>query len=316
MTWGSSNTLQEIINKMEELANQSISTRMSWGSSESLDSLKNFITNTYPKAKNVTVKSSGGDYTTITDALNSETGQPYAPVTILIDSGTYNEGNLPLKNYVNLIGVDRDSVIINYNGVQGDEVNQHVFGNTSAICTIKNLTAKGEYVKYVLHVDAGGESDILLEQVKFEKIGNAANYCAAIGFGLSGGQRLSIINSELIGTTNSSEQLGAIFGHNWDNQNGNVILRIENCYLHGANSGLELFSLGSNAADLLILRGNKISGTNADIVFSRLTEYGYNQDDWNIIAEGNEIDNIGQLNGSTLTFTQPSITVNPGTIAL
>lgn len=272
----------------------------------------NDLIDTPPTTTTVTV-GTGKDYSTIAAAIAAVTGTVDSPVDIKIYAGTYVEGNLPLKDYVNIVGVDRDSVVIDFPGTSGDEINQDVFRG-AAKCTIKNLTAKGEYVKYVLHADEGGDCEIVLEQVKFEKIGTAANYAAAVGLGLRGDQKFKVKNSELIGTVSSS--LGALYCHNWNDQIGNAILEIENSYLHGANTGAYIGSLGSGMTDLLILRGNKFDGAIADIAFYRDTNFGHNQDDWNVIAEGNEIDQIGHKLGATTTFTQPAVTAIPSTVVL
>jgi pectin methylesterase-like acyl-CoA thioesterase len=74
----------------------------------------------------VTVAPSGGDYTTITDALAAiSDASPSNIYTILVEAGTYPETGryglgLMLKDYVDIEGTDRDTVIIQSDGGGAD----------------------------------------------------------------------------------------------------------------------------------------------------------------------------------------------------
>jgi len=282
------------------------------------ESYRGIVSSESHSNRNVTV-GTGKNYATITAALADAVGTIDSPVNIDIYPGTYAEGNITLKDYVNFIGLDKDSVIIDFPGVEGDELNHSVFSG-AAICTIANLTAKGTNVKYVHHCDESGNCDVVLDNVLFEKVGDAGGYNQAIGIGLRGNQKYTVKNSEIIGAASETNTKGALFCHNWYSGYSGVTsfckLQIENSYLHGAPSGLDISSLGSGFSDLLILRGNKLEGALYDVKFDRTTAYSFDQDDWLVLAEGNECANIGQANGALITFTQPVATAVPTVVTI
>lgn len=105
-----------------------------------------------------TVKPSGGDYTTVAGALAGITDATYGfRYNVLIYPATYNEVHLQMKNYVNLVGTNIDSCIIN--GSYSNNTAQATIQNNSTIewsnitCDISNLTIKGTNVRYVIHDD-------------------------------------------------------------------------------------------------------------------------------------------------------------------
>ncbi len=258
-----------------------------------------------PLNKIVTVKATGGDYTTISSAIANETGTPYKGVDIVIDSGTYIE-ELVLKDYINLIGVNRDTVILQSLPSTDNFYNRDVI-KCSFNSVVKNLTINAHNVKYCVHADAIGDYTFNLENCVLDKTQIDA-YGVAIGLGLRGNQHVKIKNCEIRGDDRG------LYMHNLNDQVSNCSLEIENSKIIGTNasgiyaSGINLESLGSNMSDLIILKGNKIrGGGSCDMLVSRRLDFGHNQDDLVIIASGNKVDTYARGLGCQIVFEQPIV---------
>ena len=254
----------------------------------------------------VTVKPSGGDYSSIQSAINDVTGSQVLPVNVMVYPATYTE-ELVLKDWVNLIGVSQDDCIIQSLPTVGDTVNRDTIkANKNAL--IKNLTVKGENVKYCIHDDSAGDHILTIENCVLDKK-VVDDYGSAIGTGLRGKQHIKIKNSTIRGDTRG------IYYHNWDDQTEYGSLEIENSTIEGTSEyGLYVQSLGSNMADLVILKGSKFVGGMHDIRVGRNVSYGYNQDDIVFLASGNEINTYAKSEGSNVPLVQPMVVATVETV--
>lgn len=259
------------------------------------------------KRKTVTVKASGGDFTSIQAAINGVYASEDSPVDILIDEGIWTE-ELIGKHYVNLIGVDRDKTIIQSLPDSTNVVNRDIL-KANFNMTIKNLTMNATHTKYCIHNDATVEAPnhdphvLIVENCVLNKT-LSGGYDIAIGMGLRANQHMIIRNCIITGAG------GAVYMHNWNNQSAPCILEIENSKLIGTSrNGLWLDCLGSNHTDLVILKGNKIKGGQYDLVTkNRLSSENPNyhgSDEIKIIASGNEVATYTRMNGSQVPFEQP-----------
>lgn len=105
------------------------------------------------------------NFTTITKALKFTTGTIGTPLNVVINTGIYNEQALRLKNYTHLIGVNKETCIIN--GAYTDNEVEATIQNNSTLewsgitSNIANLTLKGTNLRYVIHDDGiGGTKSI------------------------------------------------------------------------------------------------------------------------------------------------------------
>jgi len=112
----------------------------------------------------VTVKKSGGDYSTIASALAAITDASYSkPYIIEIYEGVYEEIHLQMKDYVSLRGMSRDKCQIKgyypastaQATIQDNSTIEMHNGTTSQNVTLENLTITGQNCRYVIHNDAG-----------------------------------------------------------------------------------------------------------------------------------------------------------------
>ncbi len=100
------------------------------------------------KANIITVAKSGGDFSAVQSAINSITdASENNPYTIILYPGIYNE-KITLKNYVSLIGIDRQTCRIISEQVSGDNspTNSYVVKNTNG--TLQNLYIKNTKADY------------------------------------------------------------------------------------------------------------------------------------------------------------------------
>lgn len=251
------------------------------------------------KPNRVTVKSSGGDFTSIQTAIDSVTASRDNPCDIYIYPATYTE-ELVGRDWVNLIGMDRDSCIIQSLPTTGDTVKRDTL-KCHFNMVVKNLTIKAENTKYCVHDDGIGEHTFVLENCVLDKKA-VDNYGGAVGLGLKANQHFKIKNCIVRG-----DNWGVYF-HNFNDQSANCTLEIENSRITGTNQfGLLMYSLGSNMSDLIILKGNKIVGGMQDMKVGRDINYGHNQDDLHIIAYGNELKTYAKSEGSNVPFVQPIV---------
>jgi hypothetical protein len=108
-----------------------------------------------PYSNTVTVAKSGGDYTTITAALNAITDASATNrYAVYIYPGEYDE-EVTMKEYVDFIGIDRESVIIHPTTGEKDAI------TTANNTILKNLTASGSMAILV----TVATTDLLIDNV-------------------------------------------------------------------------------------------------------------------------------------------------------
>jgi hypothetical protein len=143
-------------------------------------------------ARIITVDASGADYTTVSAALASIIyASPTRRVAIYVNAGSYNEVNLYAKDYVDIIGEDRDTTEIYY------ELAANTAPATIAAATIVwlntnsglfNISLRIKNGRYPLHAD-GANSEIyrntqqVVRNVRLTHEGNedAKAYQATVG---------------------------------------------------------------------------------------------------------------------------------------
>lgn len=210
-------------------------------------------------------KNGSGNFTSITDAINSiEKATKDNPVDIIIKAGEYFESPTT-KNWVNLIGEDKEKCIVTY--TRKPEQPNHkahvMWATTNSL--IKNLTLIGKDVKYCIHSDGGKgyiltvENCILKREYPPKYRGNRAAY----GIGLRRKQNIIIKDCEMYADR-------PIFMHNWNDQKASCSMTIENCKLYGTEEAIYINCLGSKQKDFFVIHDSvlqakkAITYTNAD----------------------------------------------------
>ena len=189
-----------------------------------------------------------GDFTSIQEAVNFAQSGDY----LVIYPGIYNENVNVMEKELHIIGVDRDSCILQYDATSYSKVPLAIGAGSVSNLTIYGITGNAPktvlpakemaiikaqihsnveahdsyYTGYAIHID----QDILLEkQLSFEncKIISETNYC--VGIGSRGKSKIQFKNCELL----SYGIGGCIFLHDLDNEfyKGDFHLTLKNCLL-------------------------------------------------------------------------------------
>lgn len=198
---------------------------------------------TYVRKK---VAASGGDYTSITAAINdivdvnhlaSSTNQYILEVFngTYLEDGPTNVG-LFLRDYVHIYGQSETGVIIknnNFGATGGAEAGYDTI-HIPANCTIKNVTLHAFKCKYVVHADISGAYTLRFENVTFQHFGGATGSDGPdIGAGLTSGQTLEFINCKFLG--------GGVYAHGAISTSGRSLTAGFNVILTGCISRGLLF---------------------------------------------------------------------------
>lgn len=244
----------------------------------------------------------GGDFTSLRAALKSissvsETNKYY----VFIKNGTYNEIDITGAQYygsnkdlVIVEGESRDGVIIrtdgkstalsptgysypvtpagSYDNVPINTIPQsakHGFYIQETV-TFKNLTVYSNDVKYCVHQDNTNNAyDSLFENCRFiheETTSTTYYYCVGVGSRDSQRQRYTncIFEARLSFSTN---EVAAIFWHNWNNRIGPTYLDIKDCEVLNAHI-LHASELGSNQNDIVTVERCKTNVKDKGIIYS------------------------------------------------
>lgn len=244
-----------------------------------------------------------GQFTSIQAALESvKDASAQNPVDIVIGPGTYRE-TITTRDWVNLVGRDRDRCIIRY-GVNVSEANSahkyHVIWATSN-SVIKNLTLVGGIVKYCIHSDGGRDYVLTVENCVLRRepdaypadFPQAARYTAGFGIGLRAGQHI-IMRDCLV------DAHRAIYFHNWNDQKGSCSMTLEKCRLAAGNDyALHIVALGSNHRDFFVIHDSvlkslkkSIGYTNAKHVDAAGVLRWHGKTEIELIGSGNQIDAV------------------------
>jgi hypothetical protein len=144
-------------------------------------------------------------------------------IRFTVKSGTYQEVQMNIHGNFELIGENKDSVIIIGDGSTIAEEypshnNRHIFMNVetkSLKAKFENLTLIAKDVKYCFHFDAyGGGLDVLIKNC------NMTNDNPSVGCGLWSGQSVIVKDCTIKYDRTGTHQKWAcgIFTHNWTNQ--------------------------------------------------------------------------------------------------
>ena len=203
--------------------------------------LSNIYNKTNLKPKGVIkVAKSGGDYTTITEALNNASDSNDNPVTILVYPGTYNESVMVGgSRNVSIVGVNKLTCILRddtgvYENAPLEIQGNAYISNMTIISTHDNDTSTpvDSLRSYAAHVDYAGEG-----VCEFNNCILISKQNAAIGSGLHTNQTLKIIDCELYSETPRESSMtvnGALFVH--DGQDAiNQKLIVKNSIIKSVN---------------------------------------------------------------------------------
>ncbi len=194
-----------------------------------------------------------GAFKTVTEALDSvKDATKENPVTLLIKPGSYNE-MVTTRNWVNLVGEDRDKCVLSYSRKPAEEVTRtHVIWATTT-STIKNLTLLGGDVKYCIHSDGGGPYVLTVDNCILRRTPPANDYNTAFGIGLWAGQHIVIKDSLL-------EAKQPLYMHNGKGQESSCSMTVEHCALKGETDAILISAMDSQQRDFFVIHDSTLAG--------------------------------------------------------
>lgn len=204
----------------------------------------------------VVAKDGSGAFTSIHAALASIVdASPENRVTVVIKPGVYEE-TLTTKDWVDLVGEDRDRCVVSWSRRPDEEVTRaHVIWATST-SVIKNLTLLGKDVKYCIHSDRAGPYTLTVENCVLRRIPPANDYLSALGIGLWAGQNLVVRDSVL-------EAAEPVYMHNSKGQESSCSLTLEKCTLKGRSTAMLLAAMDSGQRDFVVVHDCALLGDKA-----------------------------------------------------
>ena len=215
----------------------------------------------------VVAQDGSGQFKTVTAALAAAKGATREkPVDIIIKPGTYRE-MITTRDWVNLVGEDRDTCIMTYHGGTKELWKKHVIWATTNT-TLRNLTLVGVQVKYCIHSDGGRAYVLRVENCTLRRVypkEYRRAYKAGFGIGLHADQHI-LMKDCLI------EADMPIFLHNWYRIRKPCSMTLEKCTLKGKDKGILLNCLGSLQRDFFVVHNTVIEG--APIAIERTNATG------------------------------------------
>ena len=211
--------------------------------------------------RNIVVAQDGsGDCATICAALETAADATQEKwIDILVRPGIYTE-RITTRNWVNLVGEDRDTCVIRYDAGTVDGRPQHTVSATSN-ATIRNLTILGIRVKYCIHSDGPGRYILTLDNcvIRREKAPDDPGiYVKAYGIGLHGDQHV-VMKDCLI------EADAPVYLHNYPAEESACSMTLKRCALRGKGYAIDVFLLGSGRSDALVIHDSILSGASGII---------------------------------------------------
>ena len=184
----------------------------------------------------INVAKAGGNYTTISEAVNNAGDSPTNPVTIIVHPGVYNESvYIGGGRNISIVGVDKVTCVLrDDSGVYANaplEIQGNAYISNMTIVSTHdndNVTNVDSLRSYAIHVDFDGEGTCEINNCVLISKQNAA-----IGSGLHSNQTLKIINCELYSETPQSSSMtgnGALFVHDGNNS-VNQKLIVKDCLI-------------------------------------------------------------------------------------
>jgi len=242
--------------------------------------------------RTITVAKDGSaQFTSIQAAVDSVTDATAdSPVDILIKGGVYAGEMVTTKNWVNLVGENRDACILRYTRKPEEPTHKtHVIWATSS-STIRNLTLIGGDVKYCIHSDGGGPYVLTVDNCLLRREIDGKPVGMGFGIGLHADQHIILQGSRV-------QAVRAVYFHNWNSQRKPCSMTIENCVLTGVSNAIFISTLGSRQRDFFVVHDSVLEG-GEDLIVYRNTRNVKSRPDW---YGNNEIELIGS--GNTLSGT-------------
>lgn len=236
-------------------------------------------------AKTLVVKPVGGDFASPRLAVESVTDADQdRPYRILIHPGIYRDMDWHTKDWVDLVGIDRDTCVLDASLPDDHDpadisMHQTLWGSTNTL--IANLHIRCKNMRYPFHPDVTQPSvavrkAMVLQNVIFEHLGNngAADHQRALG--AAGDPDAVWIGTDGVGAGLASscsikadnctfKGVRAGFGvHNRPLSSDPMLVQLSNCHLIAtAPDGYALLSesIGSGQNDKIILRGCDFIGS-------------------------------------------------------
>jgi hypothetical protein len=256
-----------------------------------------------PRRKLVVALDGSGQFTSIVAAVDSVKDTSASnPVDVVIKPATYTE-TIATRDWVNLIGEDRDRCLIKYSVDVSQAKDAHKFhviwatSNTS----IKNLTLVGGIVKYCIHSDGGRDYILTVENCVLCRDPNAypanipqgARYHAAFGIGLRSRQHI-IMKDCLV------EAGLPIYFHNWNDQAGSCSMTLDKCRLEARSDyALQLVALGSNHRDFVVIHDSVLKSPKKSVGYTNAKLAGpagglqwHGASEIELVGSGNQIDAV------------------------
>lgn len=210
----------------------------------------------------ITATRNAENYNSIRNIMNSiSDASEYNKYEIFVPIGKWFECDIQGKEFVSIIGEDRERTILYCDGASSKVTpSDYTYAKYSdkplssipqqyKHCIyakhdidIKNLTIEVNNAKYDIHLDYTDFKNIKIKNCHL-KILNNVNYC--VGIGIRGGQSIDIDNC--IFERQASIGNGVV-AHNWNNQKATSHVSINNCYFKNC-SFITLDELGSEQDD-------------------------------------------------------------------
>ena len=212
--------------------------------------------------KTIVATRNAANYNSIREIMESITdASPANPYEIIIPAGRWFESDIKGKNYVTLVGADRELSIIYCDGTAQNltpaDYPYPDYANTALAdipniykhcifarenIKVRNLTIEDTAGKYCAHLDATTYQSAIFENCHFIA---KENVSYPIGIGNHGGQNLVFKNCIIERTVNG---LLGVFAHNWNNQSAPCGLSFVDCYFKNCGF-INLDELGSEQED-------------------------------------------------------------------
>jgi len=247
--------------------------------------------------KQIIVSPSGGDFTSIQDALNSiNDATANNRYDIIVYPGIYHE-TFTTKDYVNVIGQSPSLCIVDYDS--GDGANSDNYSTVYATSTslIENLTIKSKNAKYPIHTDFGGAYDLFIKNCYLWNQGDdgdAEPGGPGIGIGLWQSQHLTM--EDCIFNVNGRSTSPGIYLHNIVDSGYYRSFVCKRGKVINAAYGIRLHALDGtdNQSNDVMLENNEFNVTNAEIFLDATSDAIIAT--WNRMLIGNTLRKIYQPN--------------------
>lgn len=247
-----------------------------------------------------------GSFCQVRDAVNAITdASSINRYRLVLQKGTYEEIDIVTKDYVDIVGVSRNDVILNCNGLSselspddyssgseysGIPINsmpkhaRHLMRHMSN-SSVKNLTMKSTATKYVIHQDARSnnfkayvENCNLIRDDDYTDASNQTDYDRQlqniVGVGSEAGQYQYYIDCNFISKLKNlptnvetpADNRCAILWHNWNNKSAACGAKMENCNVFGCHIA-DVSELGSNQNDLFEIINTKTDNKKFGVIY-------------------------------------------------